>query len=60
MVQDAHLIWRDGMEVVRDLFSNPAFANYMTYDPHIVRCGEVREYSDFFTGTRAFAIQVSS
>ena len=60
MVQDANLIWRDGLEVVRDLFSNPMFANYMTYDPHTVKCGMEREYSEFFTGTRAFAIQVSS
>jgi hypothetical protein len=39
LVQDARLIWRDGLEVVRDLFSNPMFAKYMTYDPHIVNCG---------------------
>ena len=57
--EDAHLIWRDGLEVVKDLFSNPMFAKYMTYSPHKVRCGEEREYSEFFTGTRVFAIQVS-
>ncbi|KIM56952.1 hypothetical protein SCLCIDRAFT_29251 [Scleroderma citrinum Foug A] len=33
------------------------FAKYMTYSPHEVRCGEEREYSEFFTGTCAFAIQ---
>ena len=58
-MEDACLIWRDGLEVVKDLFSNPMFAKYMTYSPHEVRCGEEREYSEFFTGTRAFAIQVS-
>ena len=53
------MIWCDGLEVVKDLFSNPMFAKYMTYSPHEVRCGEEHEYSEFFTGTRVFAIQVS-
>ena len=34
------------------------FARYMTYDPHIVMQGREREYSEFFTGTRVFDIQV--
>ncbi|KAG6371059.1 hypothetical protein JVT61DRAFT_10596 [Boletus reticuloceps] len=58
-VEDIRLIWRNGLEVARDLFSNPVFANHMTYDPHIVMRGTEREYSDFFTGTRAHQIQVS-
>ena len=58
--QDTHLIWRDGLEVVQDLFSNPNFAKYMTYNPHIVTCGMEREYSDFFMGTCAHTIQVSN
>ena len=58
-VRDVRLIWRDGLDVVRDLFSNPIFANYMTYDPHKVMRGTDREYGEFFTGTRAFEIQVS-
>lgn len=57
--QDARLIWRDGLEVIRDLFSNPIFADHMTYDPHKVVRGAEQEYSEFFTGTRAFEIQVS-
>lgn len=57
--QDIRLIWQDGMEVVRDLFSNPIFANYMTYDPHKVMCGAECEYSEFFTSTCAFEIQAS-
>ena len=59
-VHDARLIWHDGLEVVKDLFSNPVFANYMAYDPHKVMRSEEWEYSEFFTGTRAFAIQVSA
>ena len=58
-MQDPRLIWRDGLEVAKDLFSNPIFAKYMTYDPHKVMRGEEREYSEFFTGTHAFEIQVS-
>ena len=58
-VRDVRLIWRDGLDVVKDLFSNPIFAKYMTYDPHKVTRGTDREYSEFFTGTRAFEIQVS-
>jgi len=56
---DARLIWRDGLEVVKDLFSNPVFTDHMTYNPHKVMCGTEQEYSEFFTGTRAFEIQVS-
>ena len=55
----SYLIWRDGLEVVKDLFSNPLFADYMTYHPYKVIRDEEREYSEFFTGTRAFEIQVS-
>ncbi|KAL4071992.1 hypothetical protein J3A83DRAFT_4358328 [Scleroderma citrinum] len=33
-VEDTHLIWCDGLDVVKDLFSNPIFANYMTFNPH--------------------------
>ncbi|KIJ07681.1 hypothetical protein PAXINDRAFT_19152 [Paxillus involutus ATCC 200175] len=33
------------------------FANYMTFDPHVVLRGAEREYSEFFTGDRAHHIQ---
>ncbi|KAG2044659.1 hypothetical protein BDR03DRAFT_929799 [Suillus americanus] len=52
------LIWRDGPEVVKDLFANPIFANHMMYDPHCIMVGAEREYGEFFTGERAFFIQV--
>ncbi|KAG2033349.1 hypothetical protein BDR03DRAFT_935693 [Suillus americanus] len=32
--QPIHLIWRDGLEVVKQLLSNPVYANHMCYDPH--------------------------
>ncbi|KAG2144136.1 uncharacterized protein EDB93DRAFT_1105038 [Suillus bovinus] len=52
------LIWRDGLEVVKDLFANPIFSNHMMYDPHIVITGSEREYGEFFTANMAFDIQV--
>ncbi|KAL4073509.1 hypothetical protein J3A83DRAFT_4357538 [Scleroderma citrinum] len=55
--EEVHLIWCDSLEVMKDLFSNPMFVKYMTYSPQEVRCGEEHEYSEFFTGTHAFAIQ---
>ncbi|KAG2116454.1 uncharacterized protein F5147DRAFT_743089 [Suillus discolor] len=51
------LIWRDGLEVVKDLFANPIFSNHMMYDPHIVTTGSEREYGEFFTANMAFDIQ---
>jgi hypothetical protein len=56
--QPIELIWRDGLAVTKDLFANPIFANHMIYDPHVVMTGSEREYGEFFTGERAFFIQV--
>ncbi|KAI6022658.1 hypothetical protein EDC04DRAFT_2936511 [Pisolithus marmoratus] len=39
------LIWRDAKTVVEDMLSNPVFANYMTFDPHIIMQGGEREYN---------------
>ncbi|KAG1855180.1 hypothetical protein DFJ58DRAFT_716259 [Suillus subalutaceus] len=30
------LIWRDALEVVKQLFSDPVFANHITFQPHIL------------------------
>jgi len=56
--QPIELIWHDGLAVTKDLFANPIFANHMIYDPHVVMTGSEREYGEFFTGERAFFIQV--
>ncbi|KAG1791079.1 uncharacterized protein HD556DRAFT_1433078 [Suillus plorans] len=56
-IQPINLIWRDGLEVVQDLFANPIFANHMTYDPHVVVDGGEREYSEYFTAQQAYEIQ---
>ncbi|KAG1741973.1 hypothetical protein EDB19DRAFT_1895005 [Suillus lakei] len=56
-VQLINLIWRNGLEVVQDLFANPIFANHMTYDPHVVVDGGEHKYSEYFTAQQAFEIQ---
>ncbi|KAG2357812.1 hypothetical protein BDR07DRAFT_1296735, partial [Suillus spraguei] len=50
------LIWRDGLEVIKDLFANPIFSNHMMYDPHIVMTGSECEYGEFslLTGLSLF------
>jgi hypothetical protein len=53
-----NLIWRDALEVVKQLFSDPAFANHITFDPHIVHDGTQREYGDFMSADFAWKIQV--
>jgi hypothetical protein len=53
-----HLMWRDAQEVIKDILRNPIFANYMTFNPHIVMRASSREYGEFFTGNRAQHIQV--
>ncbi|KIK92887.1 hypothetical protein PAXRUDRAFT_146340 [Paxillus rubicundulus Ve08.2h10] len=54
-----NLIWHDGKEVVGDILSKPIFANYMTFNPHVVIHGMEREYSKFFIGNQAHHIQVN-
>ncbi|KAG1855604.1 hypothetical protein F4604DRAFT_2042398 [Suillus subluteus] len=44
--QPIHLIWRDGLEVVKQLFSNPVYANHMCYDPHRIYNGQEREIGE--------------
>lgn len=58
-VQPINLIWCNGLEVVQDLFTNPIFMNYMTYDPHIMVDGDEHKYSEYFTAQQAFEIQVN-
>ncbi|KAG0702298.1 hypothetical protein DFH29DRAFT_999403 [Suillus ampliporus] len=51
------LIWRDALEVVKQLFSNPIFANHMTFDPYIVNNEGKREYGDYMSADMAWKIQ---
>jgi hypothetical protein len=59
-VHPIELIWRDALEVVKQLFSDPIFANHMTYTPHVVNVGHQREYGDYMSADMAWKIQVSS
>ncbi|KAG1739646.1 hypothetical protein EDD22DRAFT_851927 [Suillus occidentalis] len=56
-VYPVELIWRDALEVVKQLFSDPIFANHMTYAPHIVKVGNQREYGDYMSADMAWKIQ---
>ncbi|KAG1726381.1 hypothetical protein EDB19DRAFT_1897642 [Suillus lakei] len=42
--QPIELIWCDGLDVIKQLFSDPTFANHMKFDPHIVQVGDQCEY----------------
>ncbi|KAG1738115.1 uncharacterized protein EDB91DRAFT_1237796 [Suillus paluster] len=52
-----HLIWRDGLEVMKQLFANPVYANHMCYDPHYIYQGQERQFGEFWTSNDAWAIQ---
>jgi hypothetical protein len=54
------LIWCDVLEVVKQLFSDPAFVNHMTYTPHVINIGNQREYGDYMSADMAWKIQVGS
>ncbi|KAG2132209.1 hypothetical protein BD769DRAFT_1666227 [Suillus cothurnatus] len=51
------LIWRDALEVVKQLFGDPVFANHITFQPHVVNTGSQREYGDYFSADIAWKIQ---
>jgi len=53
-----HLIWQDGLEVIKGIFSNPVFAKDMTYDPHVISTDKGWEFGEFFSSTYAWALQV--
>ncbi|KAG1730410.1 uncharacterized protein EDB91DRAFT_1239099 [Suillus paluster] len=56
-VHPIELIWCNALEVVKQLFSNPIFANHMTYTPHIVNVGNQCEYGDYMSTDMAWKIQ---
>ncbi|KAG1860754.1 hypothetical protein F4604DRAFT_1588345 [Suillus subluteus] len=58
--QPIHLIWRDGLEVTKQLFANPVYMNHMCYDPHYIYQGQERQFGEFWTSDDAWEIQVSS
>ncbi|KAI5981097.1 hypothetical protein EDD15DRAFT_2156567 [Pisolithus albus] len=60
MKEPIYLYWRDALEVVRDIFGNPAFAEHMVYDPYHVYEGAEREYGEWMSGDEAHRIQVNA
>ncbi|KAG1759913.1 hypothetical protein EDD22DRAFT_781898, partial [Suillus occidentalis] len=59
MTYPVQFIWRDALEVVKQLFSDPVFANHITFQPHVVNTGGQREYGDYMSADIAWKIQVS-
>ncbi|KAG2100377.1 uncharacterized protein F5147DRAFT_747111 [Suillus discolor] len=51
------LIWHDALEVVKQLFGDPIFANHITFQPHVVDVGGQREYGDYMSANMAWKIQ---
>ncbi|KAG0692408.1 hypothetical protein DFH29DRAFT_992564 [Suillus ampliporus] len=56
-IHPIELVWCDALEVVKQLFSDPIFANHMTYTPHAVNVGNQREYRDYMSADMAWKIQ---
>ncbi|KAG1798677.1 hypothetical protein EV424DRAFT_1352509 [Suillus variegatus] len=56
-IHPIQLIWRDALEVVKQLFSDPIFANHITFQPHIVNVKNQREYGDYMSADLAWKIQ---
>ncbi|KAG1726841.1 hypothetical protein EDB19DRAFT_1943827 [Suillus lakei] len=56
--QPIELIWRNTLDVVKQLFSNPTFANHMTFDPHVVQVRDQHEYGDYMSADMAWKIQM--
>jgi hypothetical protein len=52
-VRPVELIWRDALEVVKQLFSDPTFANHMTFHPHVANVNNQREYRDYMSADMA-------
>ncbi|KAG2346736.1 hypothetical protein BDR05DRAFT_997143 [Suillus weaverae] len=56
-VHPVELVWRDALEVVKQLFSDPTFANHMTFNPHIANIKNQHEYGDYMSADMAWKIQ---
>ncbi|KAG1901636.1 uncharacterized protein F5891DRAFT_1128051 [Suillus fuscotomentosus] len=56
-VHPVELVWRDALEVVKQLFSDPTFANHMTFHPHVANVENKCEYGDYMSADMAWKIQ---
>jgi len=53
------LYWRDGLEVIEHLFSNPIFANSLEMTPYQLHdADDMRHYSEFMSAEEAWKYQV--
>jgi hypothetical protein len=59
-IHPIELIWRDALDVVKQLFSDPIFVNHMMFISHHVNVGNQREYGDYMSADMAWKIQVCS
>jgi hypothetical protein len=53
------LYWRDGLQVIGYLFSNPVFANSMEYTPYKLLDDKIQAFSEFMSGQVAWDYHVS-
>ncbi|KAG2044581.1 hypothetical protein BDR03DRAFT_930573 [Suillus americanus] len=51
------LVWRNALDVVKQLFSDPTFANHMTFHPHVTNINNQHEYRDYMSANMAWKIQ---
>ncbi|KAG1751909.1 hypothetical protein EDD22DRAFT_981686 [Suillus occidentalis] len=56
-IHPIEVIWRDALEVVKQLFSDPIFTNHMTYTPYVINIRNQREYGDYMSADMAWKIQ---
>ncbi|KAG1784681.1 uncharacterized protein HD556DRAFT_1435370 [Suillus plorans] len=56
-VHPVELVWCDALQVVQQLFSNPTFANHMTFNPYVANIKNQREYGDYMSANMAWKIQ---
>jgi hypothetical protein len=57
-VHSIGLIWHNRLEVVKQLFSDPIFANNMTFVPYHVNVRNQHKYGDYMSTDMAWKIQV--
>ncbi|KAG1888869.1 uncharacterized protein F5891DRAFT_1131976 [Suillus fuscotomentosus] len=55
--QAIHLIWRDTLKVMKQLFTNPVYVKHMCYDPHYIYQGQEHQFGEFWTSDDAWKIQ---
>ncbi|KAG1816509.1 uncharacterized protein BJ212DRAFT_1271648 [Suillus subaureus] len=55
-IHPVELVWHNVLEVVKQLFSDPTFANHMTFNPHIANTKNQCKYGDYMSANMAWKI----